>query len=257
LHRDFQRLLDAGSDWQWRPTLEFVEGLRARKDAGEVDLIEQAVRVAEHALGNLLPQLGPGLSEMEVAGLLESELRAAGSEGFPFPSIVASGPRSALPHARSSSRKVAPGEWLLLDFGAIVQGYCSDITRTFVIGRADARQREVYGVVREANQRAAAAVRAGMPGKDADGIARRYIGEHGFGAEFGHSLGHGIGLEVHEAPRLASTAEDLLPERAVVTIEPGIYVPEWGGVRIEDDVYLDGAESRILTTFTRELTELA
>jgi len=257
LHRDFQRLLDGGANWQWRPALELVERLREQKDGDELALIRQAIATAEEALGDTLPRIAAGMSELAVAGMLESALRSAGSEGFPFPTIVAAGARAALPHARSSTRIIERNDWLLIDFGAIVDGYCSDITRTMVVGRADDRQREIYRIVHEANARAAAAVAPGMMGKDADAVARRYIEDCGHGAAFGHSLGHGIGLEVHEAPRLASTAEGLLPAGTVVTIEPGIYLPEWGGVRIEDDVYLDGSGSRILTTFTRELLELA
>ncbi len=257
LHRDFQRLLENGARWQWRPTLDLVETLRERKDEGEVALIEAAAGVATRALERTLPQVRPGLTEVQIAGILEMSLRSEGSEGFPFPSIVASGPRSALPHARSSDRVVEPGDFLLLDFGAEVKGYCSDVTRTVVVGRATPEQRESYEVVRIANERAARGVRAGMSGRDADAIARGYIEQRGYGELFGHSLGHGVGLEVHEAPRLARTADAPLPEGAVVTIEPGVYRPGWGGIRIEDDVFLGAEAPRILTQFTRELIELA
>ena len=256
LHRDFQRLLDGGARWTWRPTVDVVEGLRERKDADEVDAIRRAGAVAVAALERTLGQVRPGMTELAVAGLLEGALRACGSEGFPFETIVASGPRSALPHARAAARPIEPGDFLLLDFGAIVDGYCADVTRTVVVGRADARQREVYDVVRAANALASAEVRAGMTGRDADALARDYIDGHGHGAAFGHSLGHGLGLEVHEAPRLARTAEATLPPHAVVTIEPGIYLPGWGGVRIEDDVHLDVAGPEVLTHFPRELLEL-
>ena len=256
LHRDFQRLLEAGARWQWRPTVDLVETLRERKDSGELALIEAANGVATRALGRTVPQVRVGMSELEIAGVLEKALRDEGSEGFPFPSIVASGPRSALPHARSSPRRVQAGEFLLLDFGAEVSGYCADVTRTFVVGRAVAEQREIYEVVRTANEHASRHVRAGMRGRDADAIAREYIQQRGYGDLFGHSLGHGLGLEVHEAPRLAKTAEGALAEGAVVTIEPGIYRPGWGGVRIEDDVFLGPTGPQILTRFTRELIEL-
>jgi Xaa-Pro aminopeptidase len=256
LHRDFQRLLEAGARWQWRPTVDLVETLRERKDAEEVALIGQAADVAVHALDRTLGAVCAGMTEYEVAGTLEKALRDAGSEGFPFPSIVASGPRSALPHARSSDRRVQRGDLLLLDFGAEVRGYCADVTRTVVVGAASDEQRAVYEVVRVANERAASAVRPGMTGRDADAIARDYIERCGYGDLFGHSLGHGLGLEVHEAPRLAKTAEGALPEGAVVTIEPGVYRPGWGGVRIEDDVHLTADGPRVLTRFTRELLEL-
>jgi Xaa-Pro aminopeptidase len=256
LHRDFQRVLEHGSRWQWRATLDLVETLRERKDAGEVELIRQAAAVATRALGRTVKQVRAGMRETEVAGVLEKALRDEGSEGFPFATIVASGPRSALPHARSSSRQIVAGDFLLMDFGAEVSGYCADVTRTVVVGRASDEQRAFYDVVRVANERASANVRAGMTGRDADALARDYIQQRGFGDLFGHSLGHGLGLEVHEAPRLAKTAEGALAEGAVVTIEPGMYRPDWGGVRIEDDVHLGPGGPVILTHFDRELIEL-
>ena len=148
LHRDFERLLGDGARWQWRPARDLVEALRERKDAGEIALIEVAAQIATDALAATLPQIRPGQSETAIAGVLEKALRDAGSEGFPFATIVASGPRSALPHARSSSRTVESGDFLLLDFGAIHEGYCSDITRTVVVGRASVQQRELYDAVR-------------------------------------------------------------------------------------------------------------
>ena len=257
LHRDFERLLHAGGRWQWRPTNDLVEALRERKDPDEIASICDAAEVARRALERTIPQIGEGMSELEIAGVLEHSLRAEGSEGFPFETIVASGPRSALPHARAGDRQVAAGDFLLIDYGAIVDGYCSDVTRTFVVGRASEEQREVYAIVQGANAHASANVRAGMTGRDADALARQYIEQRGRGEEFGHSLGHGIGLEVHEAPRLSKSAEAALPAQAVVTIEPGVYRAGWGGVRIEDDVVLDPAGPRILTSFPRELMEIA
>lgn len=256
LHRDFQRLLEAGARWQWRPTIDLVETLRERKDAGELALIRDANGIATRALGRAIKTVSVGMTELEVAGALEHALRDEGSEAYAFPSIVASGPRAALPHAHSSLRRIEEGDFLLLDFGAETRGYCSDVTRTFVVGKASDEQREVYDVVKVANQQAAHRVRAGMTGRDADAIARGYIEQRGYGDLFGHSLGHGLGLEVHEAPRLARTAEGALAEGAVVTIEPGIYRPGWGGVRIEDDVFLGADGPQILTQFTHELIEL-
>ena len=255
-HRDFQRLIESGARWQWRPTVDLVETLRERKDVGEIALISDAANVATRALERTLPEVAQGMTELQVAGVLEHALREEGSEGFPFPTIIASGPRSALPHAQSSTRSIQDGDFLLMDFGAQVAGYCSDLTRTVVVGKASDEHRAVYDVVRVANERAAGGVRAGMTGRDADAIARQYIEQAGYGELFGHSLGHGIGLEVHESPRLARTAENALPENAVVTIEPGIYRPGWGGIRIEDDVVLAADGPQILTHFPRELLEL-
>jgi Xaa-Pro aminopeptidase len=255
-HKDFERLNEAGARWQWRPTEDLVESLRQRKDRHELEMITAAAGIAAAALRELVQQVQPGLSELRIAGKLEMLLREHGSEGLAFPTIVASGERTALPHASASTREVGTGDLLLVDFGAVVQGYCSDITRTFVLGTAAARQREVYGIVRAANEAAARGIRAGMKGKEADALARVPIEQKGFGSEFGHGLGHGIGLEVHEAPRLSRSAEAQLPSSAVVTVEPGIYIPGWGGVRIEDDVYLSSDGPRVLTQFTRDLIEI-
>ncbi len=260
MHHDAARFLDAASEgarWHWRPAINLVEVLREAKDAGEVARIREAVRIAEAALTATLPAVQVGMTELEVAGQLEHELRRAGSEGFAFETIIATGARAALPHARASRQRIARGDLLLIDFGAIHAGYVSDITRTFVVGAAPTeRQREVHAAVREANGSASALVRAGMRGRDADALARDYLDRLGFGAAFGHSLGHGIGLEIHEAPRLARTAESPLPAGAVVTIEPGVYLEGWGGVRIEDDVVLGSDGPEILTSFTRELLQL-
>jgi len=204
-----------------------------------------------------VPMLRAGLTEIAVAGILERHLRDAGSEEFPFPSIVASGPRSALPHARAGDRTLEMGDFVLVDFGAVTAGYCSDITRTFVLGRATDEQREVHDIVHEANLLASGALRVGMTGMAADAVARDYIHARGFGEAFGHSLGHGIGLEVHESPRLARIVESPLAAGTVVTIEPGIYRAGWGGVRIEDDVFLSDAGPRVLTGFSRALLELS
>ena len=256
LHRDFQRLLEQGAKWQWRPHVDEVESLRACKDADEVSHIEVAVGIAERALGATLLEVRVGLTETQVAGILEHHLRNEGSEAYPFPTIVASGPRAALPHARAGDRTIQSGDLVLIDFGAVYAGYCSDITRTVVVGQATERQKQVYDVVLQANVKSSGALRAGMRGKDADAVAREYIDALGFGEAFGHSLGHGIGLEIHEAPRLAKTADSVLPLGAVVTIEPGVYLADWGGVRIEDDVFITPDGPRILTSFTRELLEV-
>ncbi len=254
---DAERFAQVGKAWRWKGTTELVERLRASKDDGEVAAIRTAAALAGAALRATLAQVRAGMTELEIAGLLEGALRRLGSEGHPFPTIVASGPRTALPHARSSGRAVAPGEWLLLDFGAQVDGYCADITRTVLVGgRATERQQILYGLVHEAQRRARAGVRAGMSGRDADALAREVIAARGFGDAFGHSLGHGLGLEVHEAPRLSKTNGDPLPAGAVVTIEPGVYVRGDGGVRIEDDVHLSPDGPVLLSDGRTELLEL-
>jgi Xaa-Pro aminopeptidase len=239
------------------PTSDLVERLRAIKSPEEVAAIRAAADLAQAALAEVLPTVRPGLTELEIAATLEAALRRRGSEWHPFPTIVASGPRAALPHARTSSRAVQAGEWLLLDFGAQVDGYCADLTRTVVVGaRADERQRTIYELVRTAQRRALEHLRAGMTGREGDALARDVIAARGFGDAFGHSLGHGLGLEVHEGPRLAPTADAPLPLHAVVTVEPGIYLPGWGGVRLEDDAYLGPDGVVVLSDGRTELVEL-
>lgn len=254
--RDARRLAELGR-FSIEQVEDAVEAMRASKTAGEVAAIVRAVEVAQGALAAVLPAVHPGDRELDVAARLEAALRQRGSEWHPFPTIVASGPRAALPHARSTEREIAPGDWLLLDFGAQVDGYCADLTRTIVVGRrADSRQRDVYETVRRAQARAIGGIRQGMTGRDADALARDVIAGHGFGEAFGHSLGHGLGLEVHEAPRLSPTADEPLPAGAVVTVEPGIYLPGWGGVRLEDDVHLGPDGPVCLSDQRTELVEL-
>lgn len=238
-------------------TKGIVEKPRMQKSPEEVMAIRSAVTVAEEALAEVTPTVRVGETEFEVAARLESALRRRGSEWHPFPTIIASGPRSALPHARTSGRTIGAGEFLLIDFGAQVDGYCSDITRTYVVGAPpDERQVLVYGAVEAAARRAREGVHAGLTGREADQLARKPLTEQGFGEAFGHSLGHGLGLEVHEAPRLSPTADAVLPDGAVVTIEPGVYLPGWGGVRIEDDVLLHADHAEPLTGSSRSLTTL-
>jgi len=249
-----QKLADLGLT-RLKPVTGFVEDLRAVKDAGEIAAIRAAAQLAQEALAAALPAVRVGARELDVAAALESELRLRGSEWHPFPTIVASGPRSALPHARSSDRVIARDELVLLDFGAQVDGYCADLTRVVVAGRADARQRAMHALVAEAQQAAFHGLRAGMSGREGDALARRVIESRGFGAAFGHSLGHGLGLEVHEAPRLSHAADAALPEGCVVTVEPGVYFPGWGGIRLEDDVVITSEGAELLSDGRIELVE--
>jgi Xaa-Pro aminopeptidase len=239
------------------PAADHVERLRAVKSPEEVGSIRAAAELAHEALDEVLPTIRVGQTERDIGAGLEAALRRRGSEWHPFPTIVASGPRSALPHARTSARPVGRGDWLLLDFGAQVDGYCADLTRTVVVGApADERQRTVYDLVRCAQGRALQHLRPGMTGREGDALARDVIAGRGFGEAFGHSLGHGLGLEVHEAPRLSPTSDALVPLGAVVTVEPGVYFPGWGGVRLEDDLYLGADGPELLSNGRTELVEL-
>jgi Xaa-Pro aminopeptidase len=255
--RQAARFTQPDAPCRFEPAAELVERLRVSKHPGEVEAIRRAAGLATAALAATLPGVRAGQTERDVAVVLEAELRRRGSEWHPFPTIVASGPRAALPHARTGERVIELGDLLLLDFGAQLDGYCADITRTVVVGRpADERQRLIYGLVRDAQLAARRGIRAGMTGRDADALARSLIEARGFGDAFGHSLGHGLGLEVHEAPRVSRTSVDPLPDGAVVTIEPGVYLPGWGGVRIEDDVYLGAAGPEVLSGGDTQLLEL-
>jgi Xaa-Pro aminopeptidase len=251
-----QRLTDAGLTGT-RPTRGLVEALRETKEPAEVEAIRCAAELASEAFAHTLPAIRVEATERDVAAVLEGELRRGGSEWHPFPTIVASGPRSALPHARTSDRAIGQNEIVLVDFGAQVDGYCADLTRTVVVGRADERQRVMYELVREAQITAIKGLHAGMTGQDGDALARRVIEARGFGDAFGHSLGHGLGLEVHEGPRVGRTNDKPLPDASVVTVEPGVYFPTWGGIRIEDDVLLGFDGATLLSDGKTELMELS
>jgi Xaa-Pro aminopeptidase len=229
-----------------------VEGLRAKKDNNEIEIMREAARMADEAYKHILTFVRPGLTEREVATELEFYLRKQGAKQSSFDIIVASGVRSALPHGVASDKTIAKGEFVTLDFGAYYKGYCSDLTRTFIVGPASERHREIYGIVQQA-QLKGLELRKGMTGREADALTRDLITSHGYGENFGHSTGHGLGMEVHESPSLAPRSEMVLEPGHVVTIEPGIYIPGFGGVRIEDDVVIREDGIDILTQSTKEL----
>ncbi len=226
------------------PTQGLVEELRAVKEAGEIALIREAVAIADAAYAHLKRILRPGLTEKQVAWELETWMRTHGADGIAFDIIVASGPNGAMPHAMASDREIRAGEPIVVDMGARVRGYHSDLTRTLYLGDGDETFRRVYDVVQRAQQAAEAQLAPGVLGPDVDVMARSIIAEAGYGDNFGHGLGHGVGLAVHESPGLNQRTKDTLAPGHVVTVEPGIYLSGWGGVRIEDMVLItqDGAE---------------
>lgn len=235
------------------PTERLLADLRVVKDEVEIAQIRKAARMQEQALLATLDALRPGQREREIAGRLEFEMKSRGASGPAFPTIVASGALSSRPHAEPGAARCALGRVLLIDWGARVEGYCADMTRTFSLGRWPRAMREVYGVVLEAFEAALAQVRPGAAGREVDGAARRVIERAGHGERFGHGLGHGLGLAVHEAPRLSRHSDDTLRAGMVVTIEPGIYLPGVGGVRIEDDVVVTDTGARNLSSLPRDL----
>lgn len=248
------RLL-SGPRVQWRAVEDWVEDLRSTKTSEEIAVMREAARLASRVLQETLPFLRPGVRECDVAAEIEYRMRKADGEPA-FATIVASGDRSALPHARASSKRLRKNELVVLDMGVILRHYCSDLTRTVFLGRAPARTRRWYRAVLEAQTAAREVLREGTPAGAADRAARRVLCRFGLERHFTHSAGHGLGLEVHEAPRLARGVRTPLQAGNVVTIEPGVYVPGAGGIRIEDDIALheDGVE--VLTSVTREFLQL-
>ena len=226
------------------PTSGLVEGLREIKDKEEVAAIRRAVALAERAFAVVRAGLRPDRTEAETAHELEQQVRAFGGAGRSFDTIVAVGDRAALPHARPTQRLLGDSDFVLIDWGARENRYVSDLTRVLATGKISPKLERIYGVVLNAQERAINSIKPGVAMKDVDAVARTIIEKAGYGKRFGHGLGHGIGLEIHEAPRLASNVSRLLTPGMVVTVEPGIYLPGWGGVRIEDDVLVtrDGHE---------------
>lgn len=240
-----QDLRDRFPGVRWEGASNLLAEAVARKAAWEVDAIRRAQAITEAVFQDLLGLLRPGLREHEVAAEIVYGHLRRGAQRMSFDPIVASGPNAALPHARPTDRVLQSGELLLLDFGCVVDGYASDMTRTVALGEVGAAARAVYGIVREAQEAALSAARGGMAARELDAVARNVITEAGYGEAFSHGLGHGVGLQTHEWPRVSYLSDDLLPEQAVVTLEPGIYLPGRLGVRIEDMVVLraDGCEN--------------
>ena len=247
------RELDALEGIELVPTEDVVERLRWVKDEEELRLIERAQEAADDAFERITSKLAEGMTEREVAFELEIAMRDAGAEALGFPTIAAFGENAAEPHHGPTDRPLARGDIIKLDFGARVDGYHSDMTRTLAFGEPDPELQEVHALVLRAQEAGAAAVRAGATGADADAAARSVIRAAGYGDRFGHSLGHGIGLEVHEGPTLRAGGEDVLPEGTVVTVEPGVYLPGLGGVRIEDMVVVGAEGCRALPRTPKEL----
>lgn len=250
----------AGAAMAFQAVSGLVEGVRVVKDRSEQDALRRAARGLDGVAEAAFAVVRPGVAEWEVAGVIEGALRSAGFEKPAFDTIVASGPNGALPHYRAGDRILASGDLVVLDFGGVMDGYCSDITRTVAVGPPDAEARRVYGAVLRAQQAAIAAVAPGRLAHEVDGMARRSLEGDGLGEAFGHGTGHGLGLEVHEAPRVGRPVEGVasatLAPGMVITVEPGAYLPGWGGVRIEDDVLVTDTGHEVLTAVPRELLVL-
>lgn len=240
----FERWKQVIDGVEWVATSDLVEDLRQVKDASEIETITEAVRIADEAMAHIMEWIRPGMTEREIAWELEVSMRTRGAEALSFTTIVASGPNAAMPHAVTSDRVVQVGDPLVIDMGALYQGYCSDLTRSFCVGEASDEYKAVWDVVLKAQLAAEEQIRAGMSGVEADAIARDIIYAAGYEGKFGHGLGHGVGLAIHEQPRASQLFTGAIPAGSILTIEPGIYLPGWGGVRIEDMavVWEDGCQ---------------
>lgn len=233
-----------------------VERLRRVKEPRELELMREAARIADEGFEYVLNVIEAGRTEREIALDLEFFLRRSGADETSFDPIVAAAERSALPHAHPTDRRVERGRWVLFDLGCRVEGYCSDMTRTVAVGEPDDRHREIYELVLNAQEAGLGALEPGVTGADADRAAREVIEKAGYGESFGHGLGHGVGLEVHEAPVLRRTSADVLEPGNVVTVEPGVYIDGWGGVRIEDLVVVTESGSEVLSKASKDLIVL-
>ena len=240
-----------------RSTERFIERFRAVKDAAEVSVLREAAQRLTAVAGTAIESVRGGVTEREVAAAIETALRRAGYERPAFDTIVASGPNSALPHYRAGDRVLHAGDLVVLDFGGVLDGYCSDLTRTVAVGNPSPEARRLHDAVREAQAAAIDVVKPGVTTADVDGAARQVLVGHGLGEAFGHGTGHGLGLDVHEDPRVSKPRSDVPPERLepgmVFTVEPGAYVPGFGGVRIEDDVLVTETGCEVLTSVPRDL----
>ncbi len=250
MYQNLKEKLDLDS---LNPVESMVEKLRMIKDHSEVEKIKKAVEIADHGFQFLLEFIEPGKTEKEVALELEFFMKRNGGEKNAFDFIVASGKRGALPHGVASNKKIETGDLVTIDFGTVYQGYHSDITRTVAVGEPDPKLKEVYELVLKAQKNVIAEIKAGMSCVEADKIARDIIAEAGYKENFGHGLGHGIGLEIHEGPRVSYTSEDSLKPGMVVTDEPGIYISGLGGIRIEDDLLITESGCEVLNSASKEL----
>lgn len=255
-YKAYKAFQDGLDGVELKPIGDVVEQIRMIKDSEELEAIKKAASIGDKAFSHILTYIKPGVTEIEVSLELERFMKQNGASKLSFESIVASGTHSSLPHARPTDKEIAVGDFVTLDFGCVYQGYCSDMTRTVVVGKASDQQKEIYNTVLEAQLRSLKALKEGCVGKEVDKVARDIITDKGYGDYFGHGLGHSVGLFIHEEPRLSPKDDSVFRENMVVTVEPGIYVPDFGGVRIEDLVCVTKEGIINFNTSSKELIEL-
>ncbi|MEA4900473.1 Xaa-Pro peptidase family protein [Desulfitobacterium sp.] len=251
-YADYLNLKEALPQAELVSQSKILEELRAIKDTEELAKIRQAVKIADDAFAHILQFVERGQTEAEISLELEFAMRRNGASGGSFDFIAASGIRSSMPHGVATTKTIEQGDFLTMDFGAIYQGYCSDITRTICFGEPTEKQQEIYEIVLKAQKAGIAALKPGIPGREVDAVARGIIADAGYGDFFGHGLGHSVGLAIHENPNLNLREERILQPGMVITIEPGIYIPDWGGVRIEDMAVVTENGCEVLTQAPKE-----
>lgn len=255
-YASYERYKQYFSSVELIPVSNVIEQLRLIKSSDEIKILKQAGEIADAAFEHILSYIKPGVREIEIANELEFFMRQKGATSSSFDIIVASGHRSALPHGVASNKKIQSGELVTMDYGAIYNGYCSDITRTVAVGDISDQLKDIYQTVLTAQMKGVENIKPDITGKEADAFTRDYIGEKGYGEYFGHSTGHGLGLEVHEEPRLSTNSDVILKPGMVVTVEPGIYIPNVGGCRIEDDIVITETGNKRLTFSNKDLIQL-
>ncbi len=253
----YKKWADTIRDTEFVPLGNEIDEIRKCKEPDEIDAIRKAIDIATNAFVEVFDKIRPGKKEKEIADDLEYTMRRMGATCPAFDTIVASGPRAALPHAVPTNKEIKAGETIIIDFGAQVDGYCSDETCTISIGEVNGKLKDIYSVVRDALKLALEKAKAGMPIKDLDTMVRGFIDDAGFGEHFRHGVGHGIGIAVHEAPAITSTGDGVLEENMVITIEPGIYLANIGGVRLEDMLLITGDGAKVLTRLRKDMLNIS
>jgi len=252
-YSNYNGLLKIFSHIDWIPTYSIIENIASIKDKHEIESLKTAIEITDYTFTKIIPEIKMGVSEQQISAKISYLFKMNGAEGDSYDSIIASGPNAALPHARPTNRKFKKGDFIVMDFGALYNGYHADMTRTVLIGPAIEKHKEIYNIVLKSQLNGISVAKANVSCSSVDQACRSIIDQHGYAKFFNHSTGHGIGLEVHTLPRIHKNNNELLKPNHIITIEPGIYLPDWGGVRIEDDCLITKDQCLPLNKSTKEL----